>query len=228
MARVQYGVIVTELKGKIQGQVFQGGNVGYVLRNKGYTKGISSERRNNAATIQSANAAAWRSLTDPERATWTAIVNDWVFYDKFGVAYIGTGYQVYMAYANYLKTIAPTAPVISPSPIAVPTDPGTRTLVYSLATGLKLNWINAGDVTDSIVIFGAAPVSPGRNTNDARYLRIGYEGADSITTLDITTQYTSVFGVPQIGQRVIIRVFWQDVDWMYPYYESIVSAIVTA
>ena len=71
MAIVRYGSIMTELKGKIGGQVFQGGNTVPIFRNN-YAG--SNRKRYVSSTenvIMSKLAHEWQLLTNSERLSWT-------------------------------------------------------------------------------------------------------------------------------------------------------------
>lgn len=227
MARVQYGVIVTELKGKVQGSVFQRGNVGYVLRNKGYKKGTASLARSNASAVQTANVTTWRTLTPAERLLWDAIKPDWLFYNKFGASYQGTAFQIFVAYNNLLVHAGEPVVSVPVVPIA-PADPGIRSISWSLAVGLVIVWINAGGVDDLIFCYGQAPVSAGRNTNNPRLISLLNASIFGATSIDITSDYTIIFGIPEIGQQVVIKAIWRNKTYPYTYYPITLSAIVTA
>lgn len=227
MARVQYGTIITEIKGKIQGQVFQGGNVGFVLRNKGYTKGLSTPRKQGANNVIIAASGYWSQLNDTERGEWETAAPTWVFYNRFGAAYTGSGYQFFMAfqclYFNYWGFFEPTPPAV-----VVPTDPGTKSLGFSISTGLELSWANNGGANDIAVFFASAGISPGRNANYVRLKRLGAVSVNGIDSYDLTTLYTNVYNYPIAGQRVVVRSFFSNNGWVYPYYDTNTSCLVTA
>ena len=228
MARVQYGTIVTEVKGKVQGQVFQGGNIGFVLRNKGYTKGLSTFRRSTANSFMVYAATQWKTLNDAQRQSWIDQAPYWPFYNKFGAPYVGSGFQVFMAYNTYKVQFGDTEVTPSAPAVVTPPKPGVKVVTYSIGSGLVLSWDNETDVDTWIDIFASAPVSQGKNDNYPRLKKLATFFFGPYTELDLTSLYTPVFGVPSIGQRVIIRSIFREYEWQAPYFQSNNSAIVTA
>jgi hypothetical protein len=227
MARVQYGTIVTEIKGKNQGHVFQGGNVGFVLRSKGYTKGISSQQRSTANSIISLNASLWRKLSDAQRTLWNNLAPNWLFVNKFGQTYQGNGFQIFCAYNGYYNTINQAHVNVPGTPSAPPTL-GPSTLTFSLATVLQWSDSNSGDAGDYVSFYASAPVSAGRNTNHARYKLLKNTPSDGSPDYDLTSEYEAMYGTPHIGQRVIIKQISLRTSYPYPYYPTILSCLVTA
>jgi hypothetical protein len=225
MARVQYGTIITEIKGKVQGQVLQGGNVGFVLRNKGYTKGIASSERQVANTVLSANAARWRTLSDANRDAWAAITGDWIFYNKFGAAYEGSGYQVYNAYNGILTSNGISAATV-PGSVASPINPGPQ--YWTLISGSNFEYERdvEGTSADQISFFATAPYSAGRNNNHLRYKKIYNTVATGITTVNLYTAYRTLFPQPIAGQKVSLRVKTWKTTFPYPLYDVILTAIM--
>lgn len=227
MARVQYGTIVTEIKGKNQGHVFQGGNVGFVLRSKGYTPGIGSTQRRKANANLSLFATLWRTLTGGQRTAWNALAPNWLFVNKFGQSYQGSGFQIFCSYNGYYNTIN-QAHVTSPGAPSAPPTLDFFSLAFSLAGTLDWEDSNSGDPGDYVSFYASAPVSPGRNKNHARYKLIATLPSDGAPSYDLTTAYTSVFGIPNIGQQIIIKQVSLRTTYPYPYYPTVESCIVTA
>lgn len=227
MARVQYGTIVTEIKGKNQGHVFQGGNVGFVLRSKGYTPGISSRARNQANSNLTSQASAWRDLTDSQRDAWAAIAPDWLFYNKFGQAYQGNGFQIFCSYNTNLITLT-FPPVSTPGAVASPTNPNTVDWEWTNADPAFLVLGNTPVSYDAIAVFAAAPASAGRNSNHARYRLLFAGGIDGIEDFSLQSDYEAIFPAPQMGQRITIKAIFYNLNFPYPFYPSIRSTIRTA
>ncbi len=224
MARVQYGVIVTELKGKIQGQVFQGGNVGYVLRNKGYVPGVPTTARKFANSRLAANAAAWRSLTDADRTEWANLAPDWIFYNKFGASYQGTGYQIFNSYNTYLANLA-LSTVSTPGAVSSPTDPGLMEMFTDGVGSLLFERENNGLITEKIAVFGAAPMSAGRNTNNVRFIKIANFAGNTGVSIDFFSNYIQFFPVYAAGQRITIRVVFHLGSFPYPFFATNLTCI---
>lgn len=227
MARVQYGALVTELKGSIAGSVFQGGNNSMVLRNKGYRKGTSSLLRTSANAALVAQSTRWRELTSGQRAAWGAMVASWPFIDSFGHSYLGTGYQVFNAYNAALVGMgqsvvdAPNSPGVF-TPLVVAT-PG-----WTLSSSFTVGWSSVTPNSQIVNLFAAAPMSPGRNTNNLKWKWVARN--DSMGTDEISgpADYVDIFGLPPLGSQVAFRLDVRAVDFPKLNQSVITSCIVTA
>lgn len=224
VARVQYGVIVTELKGAIGGSVFQAGNGSKVLRNKGYRKGTSSSSRRLANSNVSNAAKLWGSITAANRAAWIPLIPTWTFVDKFGATYQGTAYQVFVAYNSLLLSTGQDRK-------EVPAASGTwdtLTLVsadWPLSTGLYIDWGAATAGSQYLQIFMTAPLTPGRGSNNARYKLISVVDTSLSNKYGFSGSYQSFFGAPPLGSLIYYKLV--GIPLLYPRSpQSILGSII--
>ncbi len=139
MARVQYGVIVTSLKGNIGGQTFQNGNTAKVLRSKGYRKGSLSVKRKAQNLNIISSASAWRTIFQSDRELWATARTNWPFKDKFGNTYYGSGYQMYVAYNTALKLLGFPSVTDPDVPLSA-NDPGSVSIGTWNNTAMQITW----------------------------------------------------------------------------------------
>lgn len=125
MAVVQFGSIVTSLKGKVGGQVFQGGRTGIVLRCINGNKGelIDAIAKGSLAEVQTVRknfgktTKGWSKLTDTQRASWASLLGVYTFTDKFGNVYNGTPYQIYTSMNLFAASLS--LPTVGNAPYQV-------------------------------------------------------------------------------------------------------------
>lgn len=91
MALAKFGAIVTDVRGKLGGHVFQGNGFTTSLRTYSKTKGtIGKYRRTEVIGSQSALEAhnvvraEWQALSDAERQQWGVLANQFLLPNKFG------------------------------------------------------------------------------------------------------------------------------------------------
>ena len=205
MARVQYGTIVTALKGNVGGQTFQNGNISKVLRNKGYRAGSSSVARNNAVRNIVSQSARWRTLTDLQRAGWYSVRSFWPFTDKYGNSYLGSGYQVFVAWNSALEEMGYAVldlPDTSQGTATVSPD----TCQYAIGVGLSVSWDSTIGAPMTLQIFASPPMSPGRNNNNAKFRLIGNADPAADTSITFATEYDDIFGTPPEGSKIVVKV----------------------
>ncbi len=225
MAKVRYGSIVTELKGHIQGQVFQGGNVGFVLRNKGYTPGISNVRRQFATSVLSTVTATWRSLSDAQRSQWASLALTWPFVDKFGNTYYGSGFQVFTAYNAALVQLDEDQ-VLVPNAFVMPTDPGTITLTTLTTSAFAFTVPNTDLESDNLIVFASAPVSAGRNGNNIRMNKIDIFDYSISPPFSLFTKYVNVYGNYHVGAKIFLKFVVRNSFFPFARYIQYVNGIV--
>jgi hypothetical protein len=198
MARVQYGVIVTGLKGKIGGQVFQSGNVAKVLRNGGYRKGFTSNARQTQISQLNQVVSYWRLLSQADRELWNASAGNWPFKDKFGVTYYGSGYQKFVAYnlaelgLGFPMAAHPVAPFSCD-------NPGLFSVTDTTAVSISIGWANAPAIDQYLQIFSTDNLSAGRNANNPKVRYLGGYNMNGATNLNVASLFNAVYGDAQSG-----------------------------
>lgn len=203
MAVVQYGAIVTSLKGSVGGQVFQGGNGMPVLRNKGYRKGSNTSSRNTSTNGLVAITTAWRSLSDSDRTSWIAAAASWPFTDRFGNTYYSNAYQCYVSYNRNL-TGALQAPVSVPGVPASAFNPGVINVAASADGHLTITSSNTSNVAQSLIISASLQRGTGRNQNNVKTIVIAAVDMLGQNSWDVGSNYLSQFGQLTAGAVIII------------------------
>jgi hypothetical protein len=99
MALVKLGSIITEISGKIGGQVIQRGRAGQTMMNLGRPprsqSNATSERKSNFSNV----ATTWRGLAPSDVAAWNALASTMTRLNKFGDSYVPTGFQIYQEFS---------------------------------------------------------------------------------------------------------------------------------
>jgi len=137
MAVVKYGALLTEVKGKAGGTIFQGGRSGGTMRNYGKAKRSVSQVQNEKKIELSGISGVWRTLDLAQQIAWRNLASTLTRVNRFGDPYNPTGYQIFMEFNLNFRTISnPTVllnpPVIVSEPIAdnwvLTIDIGTSTI----------------------------------------------------------------------------------------------------
>lgn len=148
------------------------------------------------------NAAAWRSITDAQRAGWTSLGLMMTRTDSLGQTYTLNGFGAYCS-VNNNKLDAGDAAVSAAPAIATPADILTCTLTLTaaafsvaytatpLATGVRL------------FIFVSPQRSAGRSFN-GDYRLLAVTAAAAASPANILAAYTAKFGVPVVGNKIFV------------------------
>jgi hypothetical protein len=204
MARVQYGAIVTALKGNIGGQTFQNGNVSKVLRNKGYRAGGSSLAKSAQKQHLMGATSHWRTLSIANRLAWVTASGTWPFKDKFGNTYYSKGYQMYVAYSAALLKLGFPLDAVPNAPLSAD-DPGAISIGTWDNTNMFIDWVNVPAQDQFMEIFVTAPMSVGRSGNNVRYKYLATYNMIGSNQIDIWGDYAPVYGAVAAGNLIMVK-----------------------
>lgn len=173
-----------------------------------YTRSRSSpvQPRSPAQLVQRArmalNAAAWRDLTDAQRAGWESLGGYMSRTDPLGQSYTLNGFAAYCSVNNNLldagESVLSDAPALS-TPTGIVTATVTLTAIaFSVAyTATPLA------ASTRLFVFASPQVSAGRSFQaDLRLLFVSAAAAAS--PANILAAYTARFGVPVVGNRIFL------------------------
>lgn len=117
MAVIQFGSIVTQGAGAIGGQVIQRGRSSQILKQKGRQSVRRGSVNQPPRTKLAAVASTWRDLSSGDRGTWESTALTITRINRFGIAYVPTGYQLFMELNSNLQNFGSQA-IIETAPAA--------------------------------------------------------------------------------------------------------------
>lgn len=221
MAQVKYGSIITEIKGKIGGTVFQGCRGGFAAKNRG--KGIHDkakgygQRHDGTHVVQQRNFSAvtkgWSKLTVGERASWSSLLGVWTFVNKFGDTYDGSAYQIYTA-ANINRMLLGLSP-LSSAPVAdSAVDPLFTWANYSISGTFVGSYTNTG--ADFQFAFMSLSQYANATTPPDKLRKISNGGMElkSPRTYDFKSAVQAIYGGnPPLGSFFYIEMWFCKPDF---------------
>ena len=199
MAKCKFGMMMTDARGKLGGQVFTKNRSGAIIRTKVTPSNGRSERqmfiRNALATI----SALWSTLTQGQRDSFDGAVEQWQGTNIFGDVVNPTGKTLFtklnLNLKNSLQAQILTAPIKEILPAfavsAVQNDGGViEALVSNNAVGFN------------IVVSATAPQSMGTAFYKGKYRQIGVIAGSASGLLVLTDLYAAKFGVPDTDANI--------------------------
>lgn len=203
MASGKYGAIITDMKGKIGGTIFKGTKSGPAIQNKQTSTAgtrasgkLSKADAGRVITPQRNMAllsSSWRSLSDIQRAAWNTAAPSFPFLNKFGEAYTGSGFQLYMQCNCNLLAISESA--IDAPPLPLPLDncpPFTIENISGDPSTLEIDGtIPAGY---SMILSSTGNISAGRVPQPGMYKAIAVLPEGTVFPFALTDAFKNVFG----------------------------------
>lgn len=156
----------------------------------------------NQRARQSTNAAAWRALTDTQRAGWAALGLMMLRSDSLGTSYDLNGFLAYCS-VNNNKLQAGDAAVSAAPAIVTPPDLLTATITLTNAAFSVAYTATPLGAGVRLFIRVSPQQSAGRKFN-GDYRLIAVTAAAAASPADIFTAYSSRLGTPVTGNRCFL------------------------
>lgn len=207
MAKIKFGMMMTDARGKLGGQVFSKNRGGAYVRTKVTPSNPQTAFQVAQRALLSTFSQAWRALTEAQREAWNGAVSNYATTNVFGDLVNPTGAQLHTKIninASLAGGVAITTP---PLPVGISSPAGVSITADSAVPEIILDWTSGPVPVGQKMIVEATPcVSVGRYNVNNRFRVIGALAAATATGADLIALYTAKFGALTQGQKVFVRV----------------------
>lgn len=227
--KMKFGAIVVDGRGKIGGHVASKNRSGAYLRTKVTPSNPQTAAQQAVRANMAANSAGYAALTEAQRDTFIASVNDFTKNNIFGDSVKLSGINIYTRLNNNLALIG--AALISVAPV-ISAVPVSTLLSASIASGAATATI----ILDAAIPAGCKAVvratqgmSAGRNFVKSEFRNIEILDPLAETPVDIKASYIAKFGeLPAVGKKVFFEIFLIDIATGIAGQKTKISTIVAA
>lgn len=148
------------------------------------------------------NSAAWRALTDAQRAGWTDLGLSMARTDSLGQSYTLTGFQAYCS-VNGNKLAAGDAVVSAAPVLTTPTAITTATVTLS-SVAFSIAYTTTPLAAGERMFTYVSPQRSAGRSFEADYRLLQVSAAAAASPANALAAYTAKFGVPVTGNKVFI------------------------
>lgn len=225
MAVLKYGLIVTEIKGKVNGQVFQQGNNAKILRTNSNKKNSKSPALSHSTSLLAQVTSQYKLLSNADRLAWATAALTYPFTDKFRNTYYGNAFQCFTSYNRNLLTIG--SPMVTTPNIVTPaTNVGPFSFTSSTKIDVTIQPTTVLGTSQFYLIYASPAYSQGRNNNNATFKQIAAIDMNGVGNLKLNSFYNAVFGSFISDSKVIFKII--QVNPLYPflYFPYIISTVI--
>lgn len=203
MARIKFGNVVVDMRGKISGNVYSKNKGGAYSRVRVVPVNPRSAAQSAVRAIFTVLSQAWKGLSDPERQSWRAAVGGFPVKNSLGDSHNLSGNALYVALNKNLADVNLPAMAEAPTPQPVDTvevltavaDNSSQSLVITLAAVLPAD--------TSLKIFLSNAVSAGVASIGSKMRQIDYRNSGDAALMTLTTEYLAKFGtIGQVGDKM--------------------------
>lgn len=215
MAIIQYTGIVNQIRGKLNGSVFnKSRSVNTLQRKQQQSKGV----RGNQSVVRSRFndiQRAWKNLPPLTQQAWQLVAQNNPDRDRFGELVVLSGYNKYIQCrmntlynGSFISTPPPTAPADPLDVIAsninslliTPQSDGTVLAVANITLSL------AAPRAYGLGVAVSMPISSGVTAYHGRFVSVGaLTVSGSLSGVTVTGNIGGYYPEPQTGQKVIVR-----------------------
>lgn len=205
MAKIKFGMMMTDASGKLGGQVFAKNRGGNYVRTKVTPSNPQSVAQMAVRGIFASISSRWSALTEAQRATFNNFVSSYAKTDIFGDLRNPSGKSLFQRLNQNLSISGQTEINVCVSTLEVPFANVVKA-TYSVGNG-SLEIETLGDTTGSKLVVWATPkLSKGTTfvKNQLRQIKVSAGGNAEL--VDAATEYVDKFGIPTVGDNIYIGI----------------------
>jgi hypothetical protein len=156
--------------------------------------------RNRVAIV----SAAWRSLTDAQRAGWSDLAAQLNRTDALGQGYTLNGFGAFMS-VNQNKLAAGDAQVTDAPALVSPATVATLAVTLTAAS-FSLAYTATPLAAGQRLFVYASPQRAAGRAYESDYRLVHVSAAAAASPANVLASYTARFGVPVVGNRIFVAV----------------------
>jgi hypothetical protein len=205
MAKIKFGMMMTDARGKLGGQVFSKNRGGAFVRTKSTPTNPQTTFQMSVRGIFSAISTKWSTLTEAQRLSYNGFVADYATTDIFGDLRNPSGKNLFQKLNQNLENSEQAQNVVCVAPSAVPFA-GLASAALDIA-GSDITINLTGNAVGSKILLLATPSLTQGTTFVKNKLRVigVYPGGDG-NTLQAYDNYIAKYGIPAAGANIYFAV----------------------
>jgi hypothetical protein len=207
MAKVKFGAMMTDARGKLGGHVFSKNRGGAYLRTKVTPSNPQTEAQVSQRALLSQFSQNWRTLTEAQRLAWSAVVPQYATTNVFGDLVNPSGSNLYTR-LNINAAIAGGSAISTP-PLPLGTATASNLVVTADVSdgSVELAFDPATVPTGQVMVVEATPqLSPGIDNANSQFRQIAVLPAATASGADVAADYIAKFGGLTAGRKMMVRV----------------------
>lgn len=206
MAKVLFGIIATDMRGKLGGHVFAKNRGGAYVRTKVTPVNPQTVAQQSVRAVFTELTQGWRAISQTKIAAWNSAVQNFPRTNVFGNPKTLSGHQLFVG-LNAQLGAAGQASITNP-PLPVGADAVESLTGAAAETGqtFSVAYLPATVPSGHTAILDAtAQVSPGQTNLNNKFRQVSTIAAAGTSPEDFAAAYTAKFGDLIAGQKIGLR-----------------------
>lgn len=197
-------ILAEPRSGSLQGETFSRNRYGQYSRSRSTPVNPNSTAQGLVRARLSANAAAWRTLTDAQRAGWESLGSQMTRTDSLGQSYTLNGFGAYCS-VNNNNSAAGNATVADAPMLETPSTLATVTVTLTSAA-FSIAYTPTPLATGERAFIYCGPQRNAGRAYEGDLRLIFVTAAAAASPANVLAAYTARFGVPVTGNKVFISI----------------------
>lgn len=205
MARITTSALISDIRGKVGGVVFQGGQSGLIVRNKS----IPVNRRTLAQTQSKKDLfniqQEWRALTDSQRDDWNLFAATYPVLQKFSTTKTINGQQYFIKYNDY--RVRYNLGILQDPDFTLPSFNAVDVNIFNFNNNMFCLINRRIDPNEEFVVLFLSFETTNSVTNAGNRRKMIVFPTNFFNNYIITNQYNAIFGrLPDVGTELFYKV----------------------
>lgn len=205
MAKIKFGMMMTDARGKLGGQVFSKNRAGAYIRTKVSPVNPRTSTQMTSRSILGSLSTSWNDITDAQRESWNKAVSQWQKTDIFGDLKQPTGKNLFVRLNKNLVQSGQPSIDVAPAKVEMP-----EISIFTAAintTGESVSFAGLPTISSGSYQLSATPVlSPGVSFAKNKFRVIGYYADIAVAGEAIFLAYQNKFGTVADGDNIQFQV----------------------
>jgi hypothetical protein len=206
MAKIKFGNIVVDMRGKISGNVYSKNKGGAYSRVRVVPSNPKSVAQSAVRAIFTILSQAWRGLTSTQRLSWNQGVGNFARKNSLGDSHNLSGNALFVSLNKNLADVSIAQNDECPAPQAVESVTVATAVADESSQSLIVTLTGAVPANTSLKVMASPTVSAGVNSIGTKMRQIGSFAAAHAAGLTLTTTYLAKFGViGAAGSKIFVE-----------------------
>lgn len=207
MAKIKFGAMMVDARGKLGGHVFSKNRGGAYIRTKVTPSNPQTEDQVSQRALLASSSQAWKGLTEAQRTAWNGAVGQYATTNVFGDIVNPTGATLHTRLNINVALAGGAAILVPPLPVGITSPAGVSVEADVSGQGVAIDWTSGVVPVGVRRIVEATPqMSPGIYNANNKFRIITTLAAATATGVDVGTAYVAKFGALVAGQKLFVRI----------------------
>lgn len=207
MAKIKFGAMMVDARGKLGGHVFSKNRGGAYIRTKVTPSNPQTEDQVAQRALLATFSQSWKGLTEAQRTAWNGAVGQYATTNVFGDTVSPTGATLHTRLNINVALAGGSAILVPPLPVGIASPAGVSVTATVTGSAVGIDW-TSGPVPAGVTrIVEATPqMSPGIYNANNRFRVITTLAPATATGEDVGPEYVAKFGALVAGQKLFVRI----------------------